>query len=221
LASTIDVFAIGRAYRTDVWFTPAGVLPLQRRRDKTGKGANRKVFRYLADGVRRLRIEPKGKSEAKLAPEEWSDVKEHFYPYGSARAACPAVSDPSLLFFIAAAGAASGGAEPLSLCVFNKQAIHRVRLSTEPGKTLDADYLEIRGEVRDQVRRRATIRKIRIQASVPEGVGAEAEPFEFFEMRGEIEIDLDSDSGLPLRVIGEIGGIGRVDFLLSEVTWRP
>lgn len=221
MTSTIDVFVTGRAYQTDVWFESAGVSPLQRRRDKTGKDANRKIFRYLADGVRRLRIEPNGRSEAKLGPEQWTDVTELFYPYGAARAGCPVLSDPNLLFFIASAGGVSGGGEPLGLCVFNKQTIHRVRLSAEPGEPLEADYLEIRGAAQTTVRRPAAVRKIRIQASVAAAGAAAAEPFEFFEMRGEIEIDLDADSGLPLRVTGEIGGFGRVAFELSEVAWRP
>jgi hypothetical protein len=199
MTSAIDVVVTGRTYRTDVWFSAAGVSPLERRRDKIGKGANRKIFRFLADGVRRLRIEPDGRSEAKLAPDQWSNVQELFFPYGPARADCAVLSDPNILFVIAAAGAVT--AEPLELCVFNKQAIYRVRLSAEPGETLEADYREIG------------------QAFPPEVEGVNVDPFEFFEMRGEIEIDLDAESGLPLRVSGEIGS-RRVEFQLSEVAWR-
>ena len=71
------------------------------------------------------------------------------------------------------------------------------------------------------MRREAAVRKVRIQAFLPEADGVNPEPFEFFEMGGEIEIDLDADSGLPLRITGEIVGLGRVDFLLNEVVWRP
>lgn len=221
MTSTIDVFVTGRTYQTDIWFYPAGVTPLQRRRDKTGEDANRKIFRYLADGVRRLRLEPNGSAEAKLAPENWTRVKEHFYPYGATRTGCSALSDPNLLFFIVSAGAVTGRAEPLTLCVFNKQTIHRVQLSVDTGGTLGADYLEIKGAARKDVRREAAFRKVRIQAFLPEADGVNPEPFEFFEMGGEIEIDLDADSGLPLRITGEIVGLGRVDFLLNEVVWRP
>lgn len=217
MTSAIDVVVTGRTYQTDVWFSAAGVSPLERRRDKIGKGANRKIFRFLADGVRRLRIEPDGRSEAKLAPDQWSNVQELFFPYGPARADCAVLSDPNLLFVIAAAGAVT--AEPLELCVFNKQAIYRVRLSAEPGETLEADYREIGNGGQSQVRRRAAIRKIRIQAFPPEVEGVNVDPFEFFEMRGEIEIDLDAESGLPLRVSGQIGS-RRVEFQLSEVDWR-
>ncbi len=221
MTSTIDVFVTGRAYQTDIWFYPAGVTPLQRRRDKTGKGANRKIFRYLDDGVRRLRLEPNGSAEAKLAPENWTRVKEHFYPYGGLRAGCPILSDPNLLLLIASAGAVMRAAEPMALCVFNKQSIHAVRLSAESGETLEADYLEIKGAARKEVRGKVAVRKVRIQAFLPEADGVNPEPFEFFEMGGEIEIDLDADSGVPLRITGEIVGLGRVDFLLNEVVRRP
>jgi hypothetical protein len=131
------------------------------------------------------------------------------------------LSDPNLLFFIASAVTVTGGAEPLALCVFNKQSIHRVQLSADAGGTLQAEYLEIKGAAQNQVRRETAVRKVRVQAFPPEADGVSPEPFEFFEMGGEIEIDLDAENGLPLRISGEISGLGRVEFLLSEVTWQP
>lgn len=219
MTSTIDVAFTGRTYRTDVWFDSAEAVPLERRRDKIGRDANRKIYRFFADGVRRLRIEPEDSAEAELAPEQWSRVKETFYPYGAARARCPVMTDPNLLLVVASAGAVTRAAEPLDLCVFNKETVYRVRLAAAPVATLQADYLEIRGADRTQVRRQAAVRKIRVQAFAPEDDGTEA--FEFFEMSGDIEIDLDAENGLPLRITGEIAGFGRVAFALSEVDLRP
>lgn len=220
LTSTIDVYLTGRAYRTDIWFEPAGLSPLQRRRDKIGGDVNRKIFRYGADGVRRLRIEPKGRSEADLAPELWTDVREHVYPFGPERDGCPLVTDPGLLFFAASAGAITE-AGPETLCVFNKKAIHPVRLSAEPDAPLAADYVAVNGSEQSRVRREARVRKVRIRASAPESEGIDPDPFEFFEMGGEIEIDLEAESGLPLRIAGDVAGFGRVEFLLSEAVLRP
>ena len=219
MTSIVEISATGRAYRTDVWFAPDGLVPLERRRDKTGKGANRKVFHYLADGVRRLRIEPDGRSEAKRPPEEWSLVQELFFPYGPARAGCQALLDPNLLFVVATAELA--GPEPRDLCVFNKQTIHRVRLSAVPGEALAVDYQVTDAAGRREVRRQAQIRRVRIQTFLPDPDGRDADPFEFFEMRGEIEIDLDVETRLPLRVAGDVGGIGRVEFHLHAATLRP
>ena len=77
------------------------------------------------------------------------------------------------------------------------------------------------GSDRSQVNREARVRKIRIQALGPRGKGGDPEPFEFFEMGGEIEIDLEADSGLPLRIAGHVAGFGRVEFTLSEAVLRP
>jgi hypothetical protein len=220
MTSTINVFVTGRAYRTEILFDPTGLSPLQRIRDKTGSDANRKVYRYLAEDVRRRRIEPDGRAEANLAPEHWTHVKDHVYPFGAARAACPTLTDPNLLLLLVSAGAVTPAVEPLALCVFNKKGIHEVRLSADPEATLAADYLEIRGATRTELRRDARVRRIRIEAVLPKLEGLTPDPFEFFEMGGEIEIDLDADSGLPLRIGGEISGFGRVEFLLGEVEWR-
>ena len=219
MTARIEVARSGRTYRTDVWFSPAEAAPLQRRRDKIGRDGNRKVFSYLADGVHRLRLDPKNGAEAAQPPESWSEVREHDYPYGAAQTGCALVTDPNLLFFIASAGAV--GEAPLSLCVFNKQVLHRVELSAADAGKLEASYLEIAGGVQTPLRREAGLRRIRIRSFPPEVDGIRPERFEFFEMGGEIAIDLDRDSGLPLRISGEIGRLGRVEFLLSEVTLRP
>lgn len=220
MTSTIDVRLTGQTYRTDIWFYPAGVVPLQRLRDKIGDDPSRKTYRYLSDGVRRLRLDPDTSAEAQLPPDRWSRVKETFYPFGAARAGCPVVTEPNLLLLIASAGAVSRPDKPLDLCVFNKESVYRVRLTAAPGETMEASYLESRGGDRTKVRRRAAVRTVRIDAVAPEANPAGIEPFEFFEMGGTIEIDLDAETGLPLRISGEVTGLGRVAFTLSEADLR-
>jgi hypothetical protein len=220
MTSTIDVRYTGQVYRTDIWFQPEAASPLQRHRDKLGGDASRKAYRYLADGVRRQRVEPDGAAEADAAPEQWSRIKEEFFPYGPSLDGCPVLTDPSLLFLVAASGAVTRADGPMTLCVFNKKTIYRVRLSAGPVETLQANYLELKGAARTEVRGPAKVRTIRIEAAAPEDGGIEPESFEFFEMSGEIEIDLAAETGLPLRISGEIPGFGRAVFLLSEAEMR-
>lgn len=220
MTSIFDVFLTGRTYRTDVWFQPDGISPLQRRRDKMGRDADRKVFHYLADGVQRLRIKPENRAEAELSPEEWSSRKERFFPFGPARGDCPVLSDPSLLLPIASAGLVEDAA-PMTLCVFNKKTIHGVRLSAETAGSLTAEYLASNGATRSEVQGSVPIRKVRIESWPPKDAGSDPEPFEFFEMKGTFEIDLDAESGLPLRILGEIASYGRVELTLSQADLRP
>lgn len=221
MTSTIDVRYTGQTYRSEIWFLSQQASPLQRHRDKLGRDANRKTYRYLADGVRRLRIEPEDSAEAERPPDQWSHVREEYFPYGPQRADCPILSDPNLLFLIASAGAVTQADGPLSVCVFNKKSIYRVTLSAGPVEMLEADYGETKSNARTEMRRKAEVRKVRIEAVAPKAGEVEPEPFEFFEMGGVIEIDLDAENGLPLRISGEIAGFGRVAFLLSEVELWP
>ena len=68
--------------------------------------------------------------------------------------------------------------------------------------------------------RKVDAKSISITATPPNEGSVEFEPFEFFEMGGEIELTFDRENGLPLKISGEIRGLGRVDFVLSEVSQR-
>jgi hypothetical protein len=218
MTAIIEVRDYQKNYRTDVWFVPRDASALQRRRDKVGKGANRKTFRYLLHGVQRVRLEPDGEQEADLPPEQWPVVKEHFYPYGPAKAGCSVLSDPALLLFIASADVLTDEGERLDVCVFNKQTLYRARLSAGALRSLKVDYAEIGPDFRNDINRDITARKIRLEAR-PSGAGElKPDPFEFFEMPGDIDILLDEFSRIPVEVVGNVSGLGRVVFTLSEVT---
>ena len=221
MTSTVEVFMTGRTYETDILFLGRGMSPLQRRRDKIGDNPSRKLYRYLIDGVRRVRLEPNGNAEAELPPESWSHVKEQFFPYGPAQRECRALSDPNLLLLIASATAVTETEEPVALCVFNKKSIHPLRLLMGSGETVEVDYLETREGAQTRVREEAKVRRGRIEPLGDDSSRTDDEPFEFFEMGGVIEIDLDAGTGLPLRISGDVQGFGRAEFLLGEVVWRP
>jgi len=221
MTATIDVRYTGQVYRSEVWFSSGADSPWLRYRDKLGRDANRKAYRYLEDGVRRRRIEPEGSTEADQPPERWSRIKEHFFPYGLPRAGCPVLFDPSMLFLVASAGAVSPTDGPLTLCVFNKKTLYRVRLTAGPADSLPVAYVERKDGIRREVSRDAAVRTVRIEAEAAATGEIEPEPFEFFEMSGEIAIDLDPESGLPLRISGQIGRFGQVVVLLAEADLRP
>ena len=219
LSSTIEVFYTGRTYRTDVLFTPAGLSPLQRRRDKIGSDPSRKSYRYQNEGVRRLRIEPSGDDEAAKEPGQWTHVRETYFPYRRAASECPVLSDPSLLL-IAATMVLNQDPKTRTLCVFNKKGVHRAQLTDGADVILPISYLEMEGTRHERVNRKVDAKSISITATPPDDGSIAFEPFEFFEMGGEIELTFDRENGLPLKISGEIRGLGRVDFVLSEVSQR-
>jgi len=221
MTSTMNVLYTGQVYRSEVWFSSGVGSPLLRYRDKLGRDANRKAYRYLEDGVRRRRIEPDGSAEAEQPPERWSRIKEHVFPYGPSRADCPVILDPNLLFVIASTGVVARADGPVSVCVFNKKTIYRAQLTPGPDESLPVAYVERTAGARREVRGEARVRTLRLDAQAAAGGGIEPEPFEFFEMVGTIEIDLDAESGLPLRISGQIGPFGQVVVELAEADLRP
>jgi hypothetical protein len=221
LTSTMNVLYTGQVYRSEVWFSPGAGAPLLRYRDKLGREANRKAYRYLEDGVRRRRIEPDGSAEADLPPERWSRIKEHFFPYGPSRADCPVLLDPNLLFLVASAETVGRTDGPTSFCVFNKKTIYRVELTPGSDERLPVAYVERKAGAQREVHGQASVRTLRLDAQAAADSRIEPETFEFFEMVGTIEIDLDAASGLPLRISGQIGAFGQVVVELAEADLRP
>jgi hypothetical protein len=219
MTALIVVEGHDKAYRNEVWFLPGEAVPLQRRRDKLGKDPNRKTFRYAGDGVYRVRLDPAGPQEEELLPEQWTGQKTHFYPYGSAARGCPAITDPALLLFAVSAGAVSEDGAPLDLCAFNKKTVYQVRAATAGVRPLEVAYAEIGKGVRAEIARAVDAPSVRIVARP--GEAAEPDPFEFFELTGDIEIALDPSTRIPVLISGDLPGLGRVDFALSEATLAP
>lgn len=221
MVSVINVLYTGQTYQTDVLFYSGGMSPIQRLRDKYGRAENRKVYLFHPGGVRRLRLEPKGLSEYELSPENWSNITERFFPYNSARAECEILTDPSLLLPIASTAVMKRVSEPITFCVFNKKNIYRVRLLVASEEKMLVNYRQKLGTTEIEVRRKVAVRNVRIKTSAPDSGERSVEPFEFFEMRRNVEISVAADNGLPFRISGEVEGFGRVEFRLKEVSWRP
>lgn len=210
-----------RMYRTEVGFVGENGTAFQRIRDKSGKKGNRKEFRYFEDGVYRIRLDPRNRSEENLPVGQWTRVREHVFAYGPGRSDCPAVLDPAALLYAISAGAiAHDDDEALEVCVFNKKALFRVQVRVNGAESFQANYTEVEEGSRNPVAREISANRIVLKAVSDPAERRKPDPFEFFEMRGDIEILLDPSSRLPLKISGKVSGVG-VAFALTEVTPRP
>lgn len=218
MTTTITIEDVGKTFRTEVWFRPDDAAALQRRRDKQAKEGSRKVLRYQADGVFRLRADPRDGSEAGLPPEDWTDLRSKFFPFGPDRQACPAPSDPAVLLVLASAGAVSAERRHFELCVFNKKALYRADLDLTDAAPLPVDYLAVGPEGSTAVAGDEAVWKVALGATPLATGGLEHDPFELFEMQGDMAIFVARESGLPVKVSGTIPNFGAMDFLLREAT---
>jgi hypothetical protein len=221
MTATVDMstslpFVADKTWKTEVWFLPENASALQRTRTKIGEEPDRKTFRYLKDGVRRIRFEPEAANGGDRRGEPWTVVRSTFYPYGPARAGCRDVSDPSVLFYVVSAAGMSAGASPLELCVFNKKTLYQAEIRPAGTERLRVNYTRRRGETEEPVETEINVVTIMVSGRPSEPAERKPEPFEFFELRGDIEISVNVASGLPVRVRGTVANIGEATFNLVE-----
>ena len=205
-----------KTWRTRVWFLPGDATALQRTRQKIGKEPDAKIFRHFPDGVQRIRAEPDSSGEAERSPGAWSKTRSNFYHYGPARAGCPQVLDPATLFYVISAVEMSRDDPPLALCVFNKKTLYQVDIHVAGSQRLAVGYTQRRGTTEEQVETKPDVQTIVISSRPLQPAEQEPEPFEFFEMRGDIGISFDPASRLPVKVRGVVKNVGEITLELVE-----
>lgn len=216
----VKIKRFDKAFKTEVWFQPGDGAALKRRRLKTGKEPSLQTFWYLPDGVRRERADPGGRGENKRPPDRWTRVREHFYPHGPTMNGCTTLTDPLVLVLLAQSAADPQGHPREGLCAFNKKALHTAAWEPAGSVELQVDYRTTGGNSPSRVNGRVAARRVVLKTRAAYGAGRKPDPFEVFEMTGDIEIWLDESSGLPLQISGQVSGIGTVSFVLKEATLR-
>jgi hypothetical protein len=200
-----------------VWFNPANAAAIGRIRIRRGEDDFKKMYRFTDQGVFRHRIEPKNKSEAMLEPDEWTDIKDNFYPYDMNQLNCPSVSERSALVYILSAVAMSKSDTPQTICVFGKRQLHRVQLKKEGIHPIKVDYIEKKQE--KEIRKDSVVKafKIVISAQPFSPHSEDPENFSFLGFHKDISVYIEPASGLPVHISGIIPTVGRADLKLSEV----
>jgi len=203
-----------------IWFNPTDASALGRIRLRRGEDDFKKMYRFTEQGVFRHRMEPKDKDEARLEPENWKDIKDSFYPYDLNRIGCPGVTERSVLIYIVSAAAALKISDPLSLCVFDKRQLHRVRLRHAGVSPIKVDYIEKRkkGEIRKQGIVKAL--KITLSSEPMESDLKTAENFSFLGFHRNISLYLDPISHLPVQASGTIPAVGNVHLKLQQTLMK-
>jgi hypothetical protein len=194
------------------WLDPRDGTPIYLIRTRAGLEDYYQQFRFTREGVFRRQREPGSAAEAASPPESWSKLGEHFYAYPKGERCHPVLETSTLLYLLAAAPAKM--IQDLSpLCVFNKRQLHRVSLQTAPVAVVGFDYLEKNGETETRRSGSAEARRIRIQSRPIGSYRGEVEDF----FRGDTQVGLSLEGGLPLTGSCDLPLIGRVEMKLKEI----
>jgi hypothetical protein len=199
-----------------VWFNPADGSALGRMRLRRGEDDFKKMYRFTDQGVFRHRIEPKNRSEARLEPDEWTEIKDTFYSYDINQLNCTGVSERSVLIYILSGVASSKSNTPVTLCIFGKRQLHRVELRKEGIQPLTINYIEKTRQV--ETRKEGTLRALRFTITAPpkESGLEDAENFSFLGFHKDISVYIEPISGLPVHISGIIPTVGKADLKLQK-----
>jgi len=218
--SAIDpLFGANDLTGSQAWFIPGDATALQRIRFRKGDDIWQNTYRFTEKGVYRLRQKPGRADEKKLAPKHWTKIKESFYPYpyNDKHSGYSGVLEPTGLLYLVSALDFMRQADPLSLYVFDRKQLHRVKAYVSGHQRLKVNYLE--KTLQNEIRKEGMIDTVKIsfepEALVPKDT--EPEEFSFLGLKGDFEIYIDSASRLPIQVTGNIKGSGKVSITLHEV----
>lgn len=203
-----------------VWFDPADATALGRVRLRKGKDDFKKIYRFTQQGVFRHRREPKDPQEAQVDPEQWTDVRDTFYPYNLAQLGCTNVSERLLLIYIVAAVEQLDNDRPLFLCVFGKRQLFQVQLKSAGLHSVTVDYVEKKHQTQQHRQGKVKAHKIILETRPLESNLEKVENFSFLGFRKNIAFFFDPSSKLPIQVSGEIPTAGKTILKLREVQLR-
>ena len=214
------IFGSPELLKTQAWYNPASGTALQRIRWRQGKERWQKIYRFTPDGVLRVRKRPNSQDELDLGPGRWSDTSESYYAFVLDKADCTRALEPLALLFVLSAMDFESRREELRLCVFNKKQLHEVRIRKAGYERLPFDYTaKIKAK---EVRREGKIEaaKISIAARSLAGKDQKPEVFSFLGLKGDFDIYVDRNLKIPIRIRGQIPGLGQVKFKLQKIEFR-
>ena len=200
-----------------VWFDPRDATALGRMRLRQGEDDFKKICRFTQQGVFRHRIEPMDDKEARKEPEKWTDVRDTFYAYNLDQLGCVNASERLLLIYIASAVEQFEDHQPLSVCVFAKRQLFRVKLEKAGLDPVNVDYIEKNQQDQHHRKEKVEAYKILLESQPLESDLDEVENFSFLGFHKNISFFIQPSSRLPLQISGEMPRAGKVTVKLHEV----
>lgn len=207
---------VGRRSASRVWLDAHRGLALQRLKQRFGKKAYQKTYRFGREGVFSERRAPQNHDEAAKDAASWTHVNETFY---AAASGCTTLLEPEALLYWVSASPLSPG-QSLAFCAFSNKTFIPTVLTAEGLTDLKVDYVVRTGEGERTIDGDVKVLKISLSPR-PSSDGSEEDTLEFLGLEGDVEIYLDTTNRLPVQVDGRLPGLlGHVEIKLREAVLR-
>lgn len=211
--------ALGKKHQSSVriWFDAASGAVFLRDKLRSGKDPYRKVYRFADNGAFRIKQQPSSGDEARKPAQQWNKIKNSTYSYDLDDSGCDTVTDPALLLYLLSVRQA---VPPSPRCVFFDDTLYKVSFIDQGREQIAVSYSDQTdsNNARD-VDGSRTVRHYRLEVT-PLQSGAESGDFELFELRGDIIVTLDLETGIPLQLAGHRSGVGHITIPVAELQRR-
>ena len=194
---------LGRDMATELWMNPGDGAILQYQTNDSGGRPKHRIYRFTERGAFRRTWRPE-KNEKKLAWPEWSEQYGDFRPFPE-EVYDRVITDSLGIIYIIAASELGRGGNRLEVLAFGSRKVSRGIFTAEEIVDIDADFV-VEGPLGER-RCKGKTQVLRIGVEI-ETVGDEDEPDS--GILSEIEIFLDLQSRLPLRISARAKYVGRV-----------
>jgi hypothetical protein len=206
---------LGRESTTQIWLDPVDLAALQRRQLEQGKRERMKLYRFGREGIYSLRVRPRDEERGQ-AFETWSDIHEEVLE----RDTKSPVSDPSALFYWLSAIEPASLRDGETLLVFSKSMLNPVEVRYAGAEAVRVDYLlhgapDAEGNA-IQISGRVPAYRYSLTPSA-----GEDDELELLGLEGDLDLYVDAERRIPIRLTGRVPPVGRVSANLKEAWLQP
>lgn len=214
LELTLRSSGMGRDSEIQLWFTD-DARALQRTQHENSKKRSRHVvYRFGRQGVERRRWEPETDAETRLPYQRWTDVTETSYPYPAGAVDGRPVIEASMLLWLVSAADLDEPGDRLELLAFSDKRLNRVEIAVEEVTLHKVSYEELSPGSRHTVDGPVEVLRLSIRGE-PVAAG-DGDDFEFLGLSGDLELDLDRATRVPVEISGKVKYAGRVHVKLER-----
>lgn len=217
VASSIRLLlGVGIETETQLWFNTDDGQPLQLNRSRRGRKPSQKLYRFGNHQVYRLRRQPADKVESAQPAGQWSETSESFYPLPAS--GCTVVLESSQLLYLLSSPDYVLDDSTAEVCVFDRQRVYKVGFRLLGREPLNVDYLQVTDGRETPVKRTLDAVRVALTGRPLEDTQGEVQPFSFLGLDDEIQLLLSEPGRIPLRIMGQVSGFGKIDLQLKTLT---
>jgi len=209
----------GRESVTTLWADPVSGATLQRTELDSGSRQRWRSYRFTDIGAYHYTRWPATNAEKPLPPERWTERSQGLRAY-SPSAVGQAVTEPTMLLWLAAAGDYQHAGDRGEVLAFSRKRVNRVTLEVTGRRALRVDFEERNASGSRQRRGSVDAIVMRIRGQPVDATGDDDDDFELLGLRGDLELLIDPATRAPLQLSGNVKIAGHVTARLRRARIR-